>query len=107
MSRTVTTFATTVLLEAGDRVRYVDFPKDRRGVSRVNRQRERVGTVVEVHPAVYDPPARPGGLSWLRERDLAVVEFDDGTSDTIEDATFLLQISMEPYAVLRQLVVLS
>lgn len=96
----------TYILEPGDRVRYVDFPKDRRGVSRVNRQRTRVGRVLEVHPAVYGPPSPPGGMCWLVERDKAVIEFDDGTVDTIEDPSFLLELSSSPHSVVHQLVVL-
>lgn len=56
MSRTVTTFTTTTVLEEGDRVRYIDFPKDRRGVSRCDRWRQRV---VPIGVVKAPPPSGP------------------------------------------------
>jgi hypothetical protein len=81
-------------LLVGDRVRYVDFPPDRRGVSRVNRHRTREGRVLELIDAVYGPPDA-GGMCWLREPEIAVVEFDDGTIGSVVQWSFLLALNAD------------
>src|SRR5690242_6102360 len=81
-------------LLVGDRVRYVDFPPDRRGVSRVDRHRTREGRVIEIIDAEYGPED-PFGWRWLHESEKAVVEFDDGTVGVVEGWSFLLALNRD------------
>jgi hypothetical protein len=83
------------VLEVGDRVRYVDWPEK---VNRIGRKyqgamRTREGRVIELHDAMYTPSDINPEMSWLSEREKAVVEFDDGTVDTIEGWRFPLSLN--------------
>lgn len=108
MTRTIAHVSYEIVIEVGDRVRYIDWPEkiDRRGHHRRGAMQTREGRVIELHDAIYEASDINPTMSWLKESEKAVVEFDDGTVGVIEGWRFLLSLN-DGHEKIRQLEVIA